>query len=151
MSELAQDDPRGTYVYFMQAENGGPIKIGRAKDPERRLRGMQVGSPVRLVLRRKIWTHPSTETWLHHRFASDRLHGEWYRPTETIATIADAKADDEDHGPVVERRPRGIIRSTRGVTDLERYREVRSAERAYYKDRAARGVASLGPSPRRRA
>lgn len=35
-------------IYFVQAEVGGPVKIGYAADPEARLVALQCGSPFRL-------------------------------------------------------------------------------------------------------
>lgn len=37
-------------VYFIQADDGGPIKIGFAVDPEARLRGLQIASLIADVL-----------------------------------------------------------------------------------------------------
>ena len=66
-------------VYFIESYSG-EIKIGRAVDPSVRLLDLQTGSPVGLRL---IGSTPETkdmnERSLHRRFASFRLHGEWFR------------------------------------------------------------------------
>lgn len=65
-------------VYFIQAQDGGPIKIGAADRPEERMRDMQCGNPAPLVL---LATMPGrgNEKRLHERFARGRVRGEWFR------------------------------------------------------------------------
>lgn len=75
--------PRGaTSVYFIQAIDGGPVKIGHAASIASRLKSLQTGSPVLL---RVLATIPGAgqagEAALHKRFVRSRSHGEWFRPT----------------------------------------------------------------------
>lgn len=82
------------WVYFIQGVDGGPIKIGRTKDPEKRLRDLQVASPVKLVIRRTFFTErDSDEKDLHSAFSVLRLHGEWFAPHPALARVADAIPD----------------------------------------------------------
>lgn len=79
-------------VYFIQADNGGLIKIGVAKDVTARLYQIQLMCPVRLVV---LATVPgggaALEAELHQRFADARRHGEWFEPTQDLlAFIAEA-------------------------------------------------------------
>lgn len=80
---------RPGYVYFIQAEQGGPIKIGRAWDPEKRIREVQCGNPYRLVLRHAEKTDdPSDlENRLHRWFAEYRMEGEWFQAHPVIADL----------------------------------------------------------------
>lgn len=74
------DFGRNGYVYFIRSETG-PIKIGFARVPERRLRSIQAMSPVSLDI---VATEPGVrhrECQLHWRFRESRLHGEWFEPT----------------------------------------------------------------------
>jgi hypothetical protein len=71
-------------VYFVQANEGGPIKIGVAIDVRRRLSGLQNGSPMRLHVLGVVPGDRRLEVELHGRFAADRLHGEWFRETEAL-------------------------------------------------------------------
>lgn len=82
-----------TFLYFVQAENGGPIKIGLALDPEKRLAQLQTGHPERLVLCEVVWVTRSFERRLHTLFAAYRLHGEWFRAHPVLAHIAHAEPD----------------------------------------------------------
>lgn len=78
-------------VYFIQAGENGPIKIGVAANPQSRVRELQTGSPATLYL---IGVVPRAgfagELDLHHRFATDWMNGEWFRATpELLAYIAE--------------------------------------------------------------
>lgn len=85
------------FVYFVQPEEGGPIKIGVTNDIDRRLAGLQTGSPVRLVLRHHIEAGTSGQAYalerdLHGRFHSYRLHGEWFEASAELAKLANGLA-----------------------------------------------------------
>jgi len=82
-----------TYIYFVQPEGGGPIKIGRADDPEKRLRALQTGSPIPLRLCRTVQAPPTWEIRLHYTFAAWRSHGEWFKAHPALARLADAIPD----------------------------------------------------------
>jgi hypothetical protein len=76
-------------IYFVQADVGGPVKIGytSAASVAGRLAQMQCGSPFRL---RAIATQPGSqqvERELHLRFAHLREHGEWFRPDPELVTF----------------------------------------------------------------
>lgn len=74
-------------VYFIQGVDGGPIKIGKANDPLRRLACIQAYSPVPL---RILAVEPGgmrREYTLHRQFKAARLHGEWFEPTPTLLRI----------------------------------------------------------------
>lgn len=78
-------------IYFIQADGVGHVKIGFTANDDAavRLATLQVGSPVPLKL---LGTIPGTlgdEKNLHRRFASARVHGEWFRPIpELLALIS---------------------------------------------------------------
>lgn len=52
------------FVYFI-GEPDGPVKIGLAKDPVRRVRELQIGNPRPLRVERVIIGHTDTERLLH--------------------------------------------------------------------------------------
>lgn len=77
-------------VYFIQAASrSGPIKIGVAVSPADRLAKIQRMSPVLLDIIAEIrGGGQPEEARLHARFASHRLHGEWFSPApELLAYI----------------------------------------------------------------
>lgn len=74
-------------IYFVQGITGGPVKIGYAANVRARLADLQCGSPVRLRLLKVIDGGVPEEQALHRRFAADRLHGEWFRPTPEMRDL----------------------------------------------------------------
>jgi hypothetical protein len=80
--------PRSRYannvVYFVQGVDGGPIKIGHARNVADRLRAMQLGSPVQLGTLATMDGGTELETVLHERFAHLRTHGEWFKPVPAL-------------------------------------------------------------------
>jgi hypothetical protein len=75
------------YVYFFQAEIGGPIKIGRSFDPDVRLRDLQLMSPFRLRQLALIPGSIDKEAELHRRFSHSRLHGEWFAESDELIEL----------------------------------------------------------------
>ncbi|WTK18303.1 GIY-YIG nuclease family protein (plasmid) [Streptomyces sp. NBC_01525] len=70
--------PVTEHVYLIGSPGSSTAKIGRSKDPEKRLAGFQTGCPLPLSV---LATHPGShelETALHRHFAEHRLHGEWF-------------------------------------------------------------------------
>lgn len=78
---------RATVIYFIQSEHGGPIKIGRAEDLARRLVGMQVSRPDKLVVLAHAPGTVADERALHQRFAFCREKGEWFRPVPELMSL----------------------------------------------------------------
>jgi hypothetical protein len=69
---------RPSYVYFIQAQEGGPVKIGWTYNPVRRLKDLQSASPYKLVIRKLVPGTQRLEHYLHQRYESHRLEGEWF-------------------------------------------------------------------------
>lgn len=77
---------RKTNVYIIQSVIGGPVKIGKAYNVEKRLKEHQTGSPYILkVIKVFKNVEHKFETQLHKKFKPYRLHGEWF--DEKILTI----------------------------------------------------------------
>jgi len=72
------------YVYFIQGQCGGAIKIGYSVCPEKRLKELQTGYPDTLVILLMIPGSEATEHTLHREFSASRLQGEWFRPDEYL-------------------------------------------------------------------
>lgn len=73
------------YVYFIQADENGPIKIGfTADDPKRRLAQLQTGNPHCLRLLGAIGGDTARERQFHSELAAWRLQGEWFEPHATV-------------------------------------------------------------------
>ncbi len=66
-------------VYFIQAGEGGPVKIGHANDPIARMAEFQIGHYEQLRLLKIVNAGWATKSWLHRRFAAFHIRGEWFR------------------------------------------------------------------------
>ena len=74
------------YVYFVQPQSGGRIKVGTSsrKALDRRMSEISVGSPEPLVLLGVVDRKEFPEKSLHRRFAEHRRHGEWFEPAPEL-------------------------------------------------------------------
>ena len=72
-------------VYYIQAKDGGRIKIGYAEFPASRLKRLQMGSPVELVLIAVQEGNHLTEKMIHNEFRHSRAHFEWFENTDELA------------------------------------------------------------------
>lgn len=78
-------------TYFIQAEHGGPVKIGRSRKliVHNRLADLQIGNPHKLVVRKVI--DGNHEGRLHWCYRDQRLRGEWFEVDQILAREGDAK------------------------------------------------------------
>lgn len=67
-----------SWVYFVRAEIGGPIKIGVTSDLVTRFHALQANSPVKLKLLFAFIGGFPEELELHTRLKYKKSHGEWY-------------------------------------------------------------------------
>lgn len=78
----------GPWVYFIQAGEGGPIKIGfTTGSPAARLASLQTGNPYPLKLIAAVRGAVEVETELHGRFGHLRMVGEWFRPAADLTAF----------------------------------------------------------------
>ncbi len=66
-------------VYLIQAGDSGPVKIGHARNPAKRMAGFQCGNHEVLRLVRTWPGGQREEATLHRAFSDYRLQGEWFR------------------------------------------------------------------------
>lgn len=72
-------------IYFIQDTSVLNIKIGfTGGNPEDRRAALQTGSPIGLVLLGTTPGGKEKEAELHQRFASARVHGEWFKPVPEL-------------------------------------------------------------------
>lgn len=71
-------------VYFVQAETMLRIKIGTSNNIARRVCELRIGSPDKLRVMAVMPGDCSVERQLHKKFSEDRLHGEWFSPSENL-------------------------------------------------------------------
>lgn len=73
---------RRSHVYVITAEGAPIVKIGKADDPDDRVKRLQTGSPTKLTVAWTVQAKPQLELLLHERFADYREGGEWFDLTE---------------------------------------------------------------------
>lgn len=80
-------------IYFVQAlGGGGPIKVGCAFDPYRRLKQLQMFSPVELALMGYLEGDRKDEKRLHRKMKKHRAWGEWFYPSPLLWRLIEAGA-----------------------------------------------------------
>jgi hypothetical protein len=79
------------YVYVVRCSETNARKIGIARDPVMRLRGMQTGAPypLELVGAIEVESPVMVEMVLHERFGALRIHGEWFRHASEMDHVAE--------------------------------------------------------------
>lgn len=77
------------FVYFIQAGQGGNIKIGISRNVMSRFSKMNTdaGEPIRTLL--IIPGDESNERALHKELCAHRSHGEWFKPHGDVLAIID--------------------------------------------------------------
>jgi hypothetical protein len=80
-SEPLKDGPG--YIYFIENTHDTLIKIGKSRNPEKRLKELQTGTgfELRLLTQKFCSKMLKMEQYLHKRFEEDRMEGEWFLPS----------------------------------------------------------------------
>ena len=96
---LHEGDPVGLpKVYFIQAGDDGPIKIGHAMSPHARIWDLQAGNHVRLRLLAEIPGTEAAERAAHEAFSGQRIRGEWFRNEPPLSTFVALLTDPQPGG-----------------------------------------------------
>src|SRR5437870_2571984 len=83
---LAEGEKKG-WVYLIEADPRGPIKIGWAKDPVKRLETLQTGHHEELVLFAVLPGTRYLEADLHRRLWKFRTRGEWFARSPVLKLL----------------------------------------------------------------
>lgn len=79
----------GSFLYFIQSDSGGRVKIGRAIDPGARLRQLQTASSDMLIVRELLYIgNTYAERAWHRHWVRDRHRGEWFGNEAAVLAIA---------------------------------------------------------------
>ncbi len=71
-------------IYFIQAGDDGPIKIGQSDNPEERMAQLQTANASELKL---LWVYSGddwSESDIHNQLTDHLIRGEWFSPDEDI-------------------------------------------------------------------
>ena len=71
-------------LYFVRMGDEGPIKIGRSKDVSKRIKGLQVGSPMWVEKLAVLPGEGPHERVWHKAFADHKMRGEWFEPDASL-------------------------------------------------------------------
>lgn len=71
-------------VYMIRAGDTGPVKLGFAVNPDRRIGGLQIGHPEKLTVLRIMEGCRAFEAALHRHFAPLRIRGEWFTHSDEM-------------------------------------------------------------------
>lgn len=88
------------YVYFIRAGNRGAIKIGIAKNIERRMATMQTGNAFQLHLLARIPCDNKEqalflESKIHNFFKRQKIRGEWFQGNIDFRKIGNVEDFDK--------------------------------------------------------
>lgn len=106
-------------IYFIRAGENGPVKIGRSRDPRRRLADLQVSHHETLCLL-AVMDGDEAEEWTLHR-AFPPVRGEWCEPTPELLDYIERNAILVT--PMTSRFTSRIARVSR---ESDRYQKVRT-------------------------
>lgn len=80
-------------IYFVQAGEDGPIKIGHAKNVVARFGVLQSSHYEKLYLRGTMPGGPAAERAMRRRLTRHLIRGEWFRPDPAVLYVV-AQADE---------------------------------------------------------
>jgi hypothetical protein len=72
------------FIYFMQGENGGTIRIGYTINPNTALKSLESGYPDKLKILLVIPGHSADAIRLQRKFDKHKLKGGWFKPDKEI-------------------------------------------------------------------
>lgn len=72
------------FVYFVQGEFGGGVKIGYSQNPECRLKQLQTSYPDTLKILVLVPGSSKSEHLYHKQFENIKLNGEWFKPEKEL-------------------------------------------------------------------
>lgn len=77
------------FLYFIQPDGGGPVKIGRAVHPEKRRTSLQSAhwQDLRILALVRTSCPAADERALHQLLGEHRLRGEWFSPVDDVRLL----------------------------------------------------------------
>lgn len=107
-------------IYFIQAGENGPIKIGYTeKSPYKRLNSLQVGNHEELTLIAIMPGGERSESELHKRFEYAHKRGEWFYPTLRLIRFINSPENKKVKGRTTIKKINNTLLPKRGV-EVER-------------------------------
>lgn len=132
-------------IYFIQAGDGGPIKVGFTHGPiSSRMSSLQAACPDVLSLLATTDGDRKTEAELHVRFAQDHIRGEWFAPSilPHIYEFAPVSEENERISASVRSRVKDAITKLRRKEDVSESEMVATLIEEALAAREAKGKAA---------
>lgn len=106
-------------IYFVQSGEGGPIKIGHARNVEKRMGLLQTGNPVKLNVMATIDGSVEKEQELHTKFHKDRIFLEWFSPSKELLSFIASIQGNEVQAPGKQKVIKGslVVTVSKDVAD----------------------------------
>lgn len=82
-----------SFVYVLQGDRPGPIKVGYASDVRARIATLQTGNPQELHLLHVVPGDPALEWALHKRLRRHRILLEWFEPVQSFLDFVEDLAE----------------------------------------------------------
>jgi len=85
-----EDLPPDRYVYVAQEQTSGRYKVGISKDPESRVKQLNIGNPEPLILRHAYLATEHgylSESLAHESLKSNHLRSEWFDSDSSIESM----------------------------------------------------------------
>jgi hypothetical protein len=96
---------QGAHLYFIKlARSRGPVKIGRANNPNERLKALQVACPYEMKLLGILEGCGDYEIGWHCFLASDRMRGEWFAWSKSVEGAVKVALNGGDWRSVISQR-----------------------------------------------
>lgn len=84
VNEYIKNFNKSDFVYFMQGENGGTIRIGYSINPSKTLISLEKGYPDKLKILLVIPEDSEKAIQLQNKFEHLKLKGGWFKPDKEI-------------------------------------------------------------------
>ncbi|MEJ0017506.1 MAG: GIY-YIG nuclease family protein [Acetobacteraceae bacterium] len=150
------------FVYFLQAGDGGPVKIGFSTDLSTRISSLKTGVFEAMKVLRVVEGTRDTERWLHDRFSAVHKRGEWFHfhqdmltviPPDPDTLVADAVENERRDQQLAMEMRQSVILASQDLpaTATTKERIARSAERLGITGRRARSLWYMSPKTAIRA
>lgn len=127
-----------SYVYFVQAGEGGPLKIGHTINPGTRLSALQTACSEPVNVLGLIEGDLRRERRIHRALAAHRRTGEWFDPSPAVLGFARRLIEREgvqpsDAGAAIDERELTYVRAAADavecmIGELYRSKELTSAQ-----------------------
>ncbi len=115
-------------LYFIRSLDSGLIKIGHSTNPDKRIKQLRLSTGERLEFVCVGVGGYEHEQILHERFDSDRVRGEWFRPSFDLEVEIDFRNDQMQRAQARWEERRRVVAKDAERTWQEQYADTHPSE-----------------------